>query len=85
MKNGLKGVTDAMVFCKSMKKGGTPPMVRSMKTYELGGTTDMSSSADSDCTYEMVGYPPKKVKKCPGNKMSRRKYNRSRRVPGIRN
>jgi hypothetical protein len=39
MKHGLKGVTDAMVFCKSMQKNSPKPMVRSMKSYELGGTT----------------------------------------------
>ena len=39
MKNGLKGVTDAMVFCKSMKKGGPKPMIRDMKSFEVGGMT----------------------------------------------
>lgn len=40
MKNGLKGVTDAMVFCKSMKKGNEKnQMIRSMKSYEVGGMT----------------------------------------------
>ena len=40
MKNGLKGVTDAMVFCKSMQKGGPAPMIKSMKSYEAGGATN---------------------------------------------
>lgn len=40
MKHGLKGVTDATVFCKSMQKGGAKPMIRSMKSYEVGGVTD---------------------------------------------
>jgi len=39
MKNGLKGVTDATVFCKSMKKGG---LIRSMKSYAEGGMAEMS-------------------------------------------
>lgn len=43
MKNGLKGVTDATVFCKSMKKGGPAPMIRSMKSYNVGGITDECS------------------------------------------
>jgi hypothetical protein len=47
MKNskGLKGVTDAMSHCKSMyAKGGTAnknQMIRSMKSYEIGGMTGM--------------------------------------------
>ncbi len=56
MKNGLKGVTDAMVFCKSMQKGGPAPMIKSMKKYSEGGMT----SADSECS----GWPP--GKKCHG-------------------
>jgi hypothetical protein len=51
MKNGLKGVTDATVFCKSMKKGGPKPMIRDMKSYNVGGATGLqtadSQSADS--------------------------------------
>lgn len=43
MKNGLKGVTDATVFCKSMQKGGPAPMIRSMKSYNVGGVTDTMS------------------------------------------
>jgi hypothetical protein len=39
MKQGLKGVTDATVFCKSMQKGGAKPMIRSMKSYAEGGMT----------------------------------------------
>ena len=84
MKNGLKGVTDATVFCKSMQKGGSAPMIRSMKRYELGGAMD---SAGEEC-YEMVQEGPggpkrRKKKKCPGNHQSIRSYNRSRRVPGL--
>ena len=40
MKNGLKGVTDATVFCKSMKKGGAASMIQPMKKYAAGGMTD---------------------------------------------
>ena len=43
MKHGLKGVTDATVFCKSMQKGGPAPMIRSMKSYEVGGAADAMS------------------------------------------
>jgi hypothetical protein len=54
MKNGLKGVTDATVFCKSMQKGGPKPMIRSMKSYSAGGVTGLQSpntaSAESDCS-----------------------------------
>lgn len=90
MKNGLKGVTDATVFCKSMKKGGEKnQMIRSMKSYELGGVTGLQSpdavSEESNCTYVMEGYPPKKKKKCRGNHQSTRSYTRSRRVPGLNN
>jgi hypothetical protein len=49
MKNtGLKGATDAMHYCKSMQKGGPKPMIRSMKSFEVGGATglDMNDSAD---------------------------------------
>ena len=47
MKNGLKGVTDATVFCKSMQKGGPAPMIRSMKSYAEGGMTQMGLSTES--------------------------------------
>ena len=43
MKNGLKGVTDATVFCKSMKKGGPMPMIRDGKSYNIGGTIGLQS------------------------------------------
>lgn len=46
MKHGLKGVTDATTFCKSMQKGGAKPMIRSMKSYDEGGST---SSVDAMC------------------------------------
>ena len=45
MKHGLKGVTDATAFCKSMQKGGPAPMIRSMKSYDEGG----SISSDAMC------------------------------------
>ena len=86
MKNGLKGVTDATVFCKSMQKGGPKAMIQPMSKYMAGGMTGLSSpaeSADSDCTYEMVGYPPKRKKKCRGNHQRVKSYDRSRRVPGL--
>jgi hypothetical protein len=51
MKNGLKGVTDAMVFCKSMKKGGPKAMIQPMSKYMAGGTAGLqvaeTESADS--------------------------------------
>ena len=51
MKNGLKGVTDATVFCKSMKKGGPKAMIQLMSKYMAGGTAGLqvadSQSADS--------------------------------------
>ena len=56
MKHGLKGVTDATVFCKSMQKGGSKPMIRSMKSYAEGGMT----STDSECS----GWPPGKKGGC---------------------
>lgn len=46
MKNGLKGVTDATVFCKSMKKGGSAPIIKSMKSYEVGGATEQCGPGD---------------------------------------
>jgi hypothetical protein len=57
MKNGLKGVTDATVFCKSMKKGGPAPMIRSMKSYAAGG----AASASAECAG--ANKPPKCFKK----------------------
>jgi hypothetical protein len=43
MKNqGLKGVTDATQYCKSMNdKNSKNQIIRSMKSYEFGGTTGM--------------------------------------------
>jgi hypothetical protein len=84
MKNGLKGVTDAITFCKSMQKGGPAPMIRSMKSYEVGGMTDTASGECYEMVQEGPGRPKRrKKKKCPGNKQSVRSYNRSRRVPGL--
>ena len=68
MKNGLKGITDATVFCKSMKKGGPAPMIRSMKSYEVGGMTD---TASGEC-YEMVQEGPGRPKR--RKKKKRRKF-----------
>ena len=42
MKNGLKGVTDATVFCKSMQKNSPKPMIRNGKSYAEGGMTSSS-------------------------------------------
>jgi hypothetical protein len=58
MKNtGLKGVTDAMAFCKSMyAKGGTAgksQIIRSMKSYDMGGAT--GAKLDSNCTSDDGG------------------------------
>lgn len=54
MKNGLKGVTDATVFCKSMKKGGPAAMIQPMSKYMAGGTTGLQSpnavTAESECS-----------------------------------
>jgi hypothetical protein len=84
MKNGLKGITDATVFCKSMQKGGPAPMIRSMKSYEVGGMTDTASGECYEMVQEGPGRPKRrKKKKCPGNRQSVRSYNRSRRVPGL--
>jgi hypothetical protein len=84
MKNGLKGVTDAITFCKSMQKGGPAPMIRSMKSYEVGGMTDTASGECYEMVQEGPGRPKRrKKKKCPGNRQSVRSYNRSRRVPGL--
>ena len=59
MKHGLKGITDATVFCKSMKKGGDKNQImRSMRSYELGGMTStmglqspnaVSAETESEC------------------------------------
>jgi hypothetical protein len=48
MKNskGLRGATDAMAYCKSMQKGGPKPMIRSMKSYEMGGQSETATNAD---------------------------------------
>jgi hypothetical protein len=52
MKNskGLKGTTDALAHCKSMyAKGGSAgknQMIRSMKSYEIGGTTQSADLGD---------------------------------------
>lgn len=48
MKNskGLRGATDAMAYCKSMQKGGPKPMIRSMKSYEMGGQSGTAANAD---------------------------------------
>lgn len=54
MKNGLKGVTDATVFCKSMKKGGPKAMIQPMSKYMAGGTTGLQSpnavTSESECS-----------------------------------
>lgn len=61
MKNGLKGVTDATVFCKSMKKGGAASMIQPMKKYAAGGMTQMGASMES------TGPIKKKLKKIVRN------------------
>ena len=60
MKHGLKGVTDATAFCKSMQKGGAKPMIRSMKSYAAGGATEQCGPGDrfkKSCrkTFKKVG------------------------------
>jgi hypothetical protein len=56
MKNnmGLKGVTDAMQYCKSMMKSEGGSMMQPIKRYELGGT--MNGPGDED--------DPTKKRKC---------------------
>jgi hypothetical protein len=72
MKNskGLKGVTDATMFCKSMYgKGGSAgksQIIRSMKSFDLGGTSGVT--LDSNCTSDDGG----------GCHKGNRKANRSR-------
>ena len=84
MKNGLKGVTDATVFCKSMQKGGPKSMIRSMKSYEVGGITGLQSPgtvfAKSECTGGPGDGPG-----CRGSKskVRQKKYLKRRRVPGL--
>jgi hypothetical protein len=84
MKHGLKGVTDATVFCKSMQKGGPAPMIRSMKSYEVGGVTGLQSpnaaSAESQCTGGPGDGPGCKGSK---GKVRQRKYLKKRRPPGM--
>jgi hypothetical protein len=63
---GLKGATDAMHYCKSMQKGGPKPIIRSMKSFDVGGTTGMN--LDSNCTSDDGG----------GCHKGNRKANRSR-------
>jgi ribosomal protein L21E len=50
MKNskGLRNATDAIHYCKSMQKGGPQPIIKSMKSYEVGGVmgVQMNDSAD---------------------------------------
>ena len=66
MKNGLKGVTDATVFCKSMKKGGPAPMIQPMSKYMAGGAT-----GEMECTEYMDR--GKKKKRCYSKSKSKGK------------
>jgi hypothetical protein len=78
MKNGLKGVTDATVFCKSMKKGNEKnQMIRSMKSYEVGGATSLSSPAAASAENECAKWPKK-----PGCKKSFRSKGKSKETKG---
>jgi hypothetical protein len=66
MKNtGLKGVTDAMAYCKSMyAKGGSAgksQIIRSMKSFEMGGTPGVTM--DSKCSPDDGGRCHKGSKK----------------------
>jgi len=35
-----------MAYCKSMQKGSPKPMIRSMKSYEMGGQSGLTANAD---------------------------------------
>ena len=72
MKNGLKGVTDATAFCKSMKKGGPKAMIQPMSKYMAGGTT-----GEMECTEYMDR--GKKKKRC---KQSHRSKGKSQETKG---
>lgn len=84
MKNGLKGVTDATVFCKSMKKGGPAPMMKSMKSYELGGVTGLQFPSEASVKSQCTGGPGDGPG-CRGSKgkVRQKKYLRRRKVPGM--
>ena len=56
MKNGLKGVTDATVFCKSMKKGGPAPMIQSMKKMQLPIIEKVRNAANVQYTSGEITY-----------------------------
>ena len=81
MKNGLKGVTDATVFCKSMQKGGPAPMIRS---YEPGGITGiqspemMSTESDSNCWPGRPGCAQSKGAKRRRARATKRRINQNR-------
>jgi len=52
--NGLKGVTDAMQYCKSMMKSKGGSIMQPVKKYELGGMTGDPGDEDD----------PTKKRKC---------------------
>lgn len=54
---GLKGTTDALAHCATMKKGGPAPMIRSMKSYQMGG------SSNDSCMEEYVDFDGKRKKR----------------------
>jgi len=88
MKKGLKGITDATVFCKSMKKGGTTPMIRSMKSYDVGGATGLSmantNTSESSSQSNMSADPPrwfKRLKRSIKKVKNQMEYNRSKSSP----
>lgn len=84
MKHGLKGVTDATAFCKSMKKGGPAPMIRSMKSYNVGGVTGMqspemvSTESDFDCWPGKPGCAQSKRAKRKRARVTKRRINQNR-------
>jgi hypothetical protein len=41
---GLAGTKCALEHSKTMKKGGPKPMIRSMKSYAMGGESEMTSA-----------------------------------------
>lgn len=84
MKHGLKGVTDATAFCKSMQKSGSAPMIRSMKRYEVGGITGlqspgmMSTESDSNCWPGKPGCAQSKGAKRRRARATKRRINQNR-------
>jgi len=85
MKKGLKGVTDATVFCKSMKKGGeNNQIMRSMKSYNVGGVTGLQSpnavaaETESECWPGKPGFAQSNQAKRRRARSTKRRINQNR-------